>query len=126
MIQKRYLLFVAFLIATLLVIAISIVVILAAGKPQSTNTVSSMKGFELYCWSDAGVTRYTLMTGTNRAKTEVEVTAGTDQIDTDGFTQFVNKSQTEIIDIYYRYFNIDDAEARANIKTCIPTDTLAD
>jgi len=45
----------------------------------------SMKGYELYSWSEDGGWRFTLITGTNRNKTLEEVTQDVDTISRDGW-----------------------------------------
>jgi hypothetical protein len=41
----------------------------AASKPPTTPFPESMKGYELYSWQDAGQWNFSLLVGTNRAKT---------------------------------------------------------
>jgi hypothetical protein len=47
---------------------------------------ASMKGYELYTWTDAGTSWFTLLPGTNRTKTPAEVfTAERDTVAADGW-----------------------------------------
>lgn len=47
---------------------------LAANAPH-TSSKSSMKGWELYIWQQDGDTYFSLLPGTNRLKTDAEITA---------------------------------------------------
>jgi hypothetical protein len=47
----------------------------------------SMKGYELYSWSEDGQWHFTLITGTNRNKTLEEITSRADFISEDGWVQ---------------------------------------
>jgi len=48
----------------------------AAPAPSGTALPANMKGWELYTWQDADQTWFTLLPGTNRAKTAAEVFSG--------------------------------------------------
>jgi hypothetical protein len=65
-----------------------------AGKLINTLSISaveklpgSMKGYELYSWSDDNQWHFTLITGTNRNKTLEEITTGDDYISEDGWVK---------------------------------------
>jgi hypothetical protein len=47
----------------------------------------SMKGYELYSWQTDSDWHFTLMTGTNRAKTLEEITKGPDSVTADGWAR---------------------------------------
>jgi len=62
----------------------------------------SMKGYELYSWSEDGQWHFTLITGTNRTKTLEEITSGEDVISETGWVRIRVKGADAIKDILCR------------------------
>jgi len=68
------------------IVRIVVLLLLVGCKSQAaqniqTTDAGSMKGFELYSWSEGDAWRYSLLEGTNRIKSYSEVTAADIQLD---------------------------------------------
>lgn len=62
---------------------------------NQTPLPSSMKGYELYSWKTQGKWNYTLITGTNRAKTSDEIIS-TDNVETTDWVKISVYSLTSV------------------------------
>jgi hypothetical protein len=81
------------------------------------NLPNSMKGYELYSWSENNQWHFTLITGTNRNKTLEEIISTTDIISQDGWVQIHVVGVNEIKSVLSRLPQSEDILWLSKLRT---------
>jgi hypothetical protein len=94
----------------------------------------SMKGYELYSWEINGTWHFTLVTGTNRNKTEDEIIAEENTISGDGFVKITVAGEEALLDLLSRlppesdilWCTSDSPQVEDSAKFTLPDEEMVD
>lgn len=85
-----------------------------------------MKGIEVYCWEQGSATYYSILPGTNRVKTYIEVTDPKYSYSQDSGTefQFIKVTESEAKQFLEVQVGLDQDQIKEMITNCVSADTL--
>lgn len=95
-------------------------------EPDKPAPDLPMKGIEVYCWEQGSATYYTILPGTNRVKTYLEVTDPRYSYSQDNGNEFqlVKVTEPEAKQFLEVQIGLDEVATTEALQTCISADSL--